>query len=135
MIDLIPIFKKFSSGTIIYSTIYGNIKFERISNNSIFPIVCNVFGQSVIFTKFGQFDNNPQGECILFPTINNRSWDNYIYIPIGSIVAYKQSTHSSNWALGLYNGNNEAYVIKDNEKLISKFKIIKLIDSITIKDI
>ena len=78
-IDLTKILKDCPKGTKFYSTIYGEVEFDKIKKESEYPIV--------IITKhgnnsdiksdgryYGEYDD---GECTLFPSKDQRDWNKF----------------------------------------------------------
>ena len=78
-IDLTKILKDCPKGTKFYSTIYGEVEFDKIKKESEYPIV--------IITKhgnnsdiksdgryYGEYDD---GECTLFPSKDQRDWSKF----------------------------------------------------------
>lgn len=78
-IDLTKILKNCPKGTKFYSTIYGEVEFDKIKKESEYPIV--------IITKhgnnsdiksdgryYGEYDD---GECTLFPSKDQRDWSKF----------------------------------------------------------
>ena len=82
-LDLIKILKGCPEGTKFYSTIYGDVCFIRISYSSSYPIellgCTNTFKRSidVYTTKEGLDKHNFNGECILFPSKDQRDWSKF----------------------------------------------------------
>ena len=78
-IDLTKILKDCPKGWKFYSTLYGEVEFEKIKKDSEYPIV--------IITKhgnnsdiksdgryYGEYDD---GECTLFPSKDQRDWSKF----------------------------------------------------------
>ena len=78
-IDLTKILKDCPKGAKFYSTLYGEVEFEKIKKESEYPIV--------IITKhgnnsdiksdgryYGEYDD---GECTLFPSKDQRDWGKF----------------------------------------------------------
>lgn len=78
-IDLTKILKDCPKGWKFYSTIYGEVEFDKIKKESAYPIV--------IITKhgnnsdiksdgryYGEYDD---GECTLFPSKDQRDWNKF----------------------------------------------------------
>lgn len=78
-IDLTKILKNCPKGTKFYSTLYGEVEFDKIKKESEYPIV--------IITKhgnnsdiksdgryYGEYDD---GECTLFPSKDQRDWSKF----------------------------------------------------------
>lgn len=80
MEDLREILKDVPKGTKLYSTTHGDIYLEEIkANDSTYPIICyhNDFLGHFCFTKEGKHSQHGNGECILFPSKENRDWNKF----------------------------------------------------------
>ena len=91
-LDLIKILKDCPKGTKLYSPLFGEVEFESI-DLSLYDMgksnaVRANFGQPVVvrvgschyeyFTADGRYDVEiNQQECMLFPSKENRTWDNF----------------------------------------------------------
>ena len=78
-IDLTKILKNCPGNTKLYSSIYGEVLFRNINENNVeYPvIVYSSFYDSVIsFTREGRYANT-LGECILFPSKEQRDWNKF----------------------------------------------------------
>lgn len=60
-------------GTKLWSPIYGECEFIEVSDN--FHIVCNNYTGRWVFLPDGKFA--PNGECMLFPSKENRDWSTF----------------------------------------------------------
>ena len=78
-LDLCEILKDCSNGTKLYCTFLGDVLFSKIENNKIIVhIRCVVY----YFYSDGTF--NPKGECVLFPSKEQRDWSKF-RIPINKL--------------------------------------------------
>ena len=78
-IDLIKILKDCPKGWKFYSTLYGEVEFDKIKKESEYPIV--------IITKHGNnsdiksdgryYGDYDDGECTLFPSKDQRDWGKF----------------------------------------------------------
>ena len=78
--DLTKILKDCPAGTKLYSTIFGDVKFSHIFKDSDCPIVLHTYKGGVTFvTKHGRhnIDYENQGECVLFPSKDQRDWSKF----------------------------------------------------------
>ena len=78
-IDLTKILKDCPKGWKFYSTIYGEVEFNKIKKESEYPIVIitNHGNNSKIKSDgkyFGEYDD---GECTLFPSKDQRDWSKF----------------------------------------------------------
>lgn len=77
-IDLTKILKDCPKGTKLYSTIYGDVKFELIDEHKPHPIITRVGDDlKVCFTADGKMYSFYDGECILFPSREQRDWSEF----------------------------------------------------------
>ena len=71
-LNLCEILKDCSNGTKLYCTFLGDVLFSKIENNKIIVhIRCVVY----YFYSDGTF--NPKGECVLFPSKEQRDWSKF----------------------------------------------------------
>ena len=77
-LNLVEIFKDCREGTKLYSQVLGEVDFVRISNDDIsFPIRVRVRYGMYTFSSQGRFCNIEQGECLLFPSKDQRDWSKF----------------------------------------------------------
>lgn len=80
-LDLTKILKDCPKGTKLYSLISGEVEFIRIDNSFKYPIrvkISHPEGSILDYTKEGRFFiDNPNGECLLFPSKENRDWSTF----------------------------------------------------------
>ena len=76
-INLCEILKDTPKGTLLYSPLIGEVKFDEINNLSNFPVqVIDKKGGKFEFTQQGTFSLS-KGECLLFPSKDQRDWSKY----------------------------------------------------------
>lgn len=78
-IDLIEILKDCPQGTKLYSTIVGDVRFVGINKGDAYPIdVESCFStKRKSFTKQGLYYKDEPGECLLFPSKEQRDWSKF----------------------------------------------------------
>ena len=77
-LNLVEILKDCPKGTKLYSPLFGEVEFVKIGNASdIYPIVINATGDYYVFTQQGKFNYKKQGECVLFPSKEQRDWSKF----------------------------------------------------------
>ena len=77
-IDLTKILKNCPVGTKLYSPIYGEIYFEEMRSNGKYPIITITKSiNAATFTKEGFYYADEDGECILFPSKEQRDWNKF----------------------------------------------------------
>ena len=77
-IDLTKILKNCPAGTKLYSPIYGEIYFEEIRSNDRYPIsTITKSNYTATFTKEGFHYVDEEGECVLFPSKEQRDWNKF----------------------------------------------------------
>ena len=77
-IDLTKILKDCPKGTKLYSSNFGEVEFQQIGINNEYPIIvelkkCDFEG----FTPDGKLFSNHNGECVLFPSKDQRDWSKF----------------------------------------------------------
>ena len=82
-LNLAEILKDCPKGTKLYSTIHGEVEFEKIIVDDDYPIKykfqdsrCNyIYAASVSIE--GKYSISQKGECILFPSKDQRDWSKF----------------------------------------------------------
>ena len=77
-IDLTEILKDCPKGTKFYTSIFGEVEFDGINYHTIYPInirVCE--NKTELLTADGKLYEYFDGECILFPSREQRSWSKF----------------------------------------------------------
>lgn len=76
--NIAEILKDCPERTKLYSPIYGEVSYLYIDNNSNYPIVAESDADcTVSFALDGRLDANYDGECMLFPSKENRDWSTF----------------------------------------------------------
>lgn len=108
------------NGTELYSPVYGKVTLEEIINNGQYPIkVITDDGYIRFYTKEGKlFDNRPDGECVLFPSKEQRDWNKFninqpeIVLPSRDIEQnYKRIPFNVELAKKIVNGEFEGRIV------------------------
>ena len=83
-LDLVEILKDCPQGTKLYSTVYGEVELEKIKDNSNYPIVVMINLNRIVkeenlvsFTFDGRLFEEFDGECVLFPSREERDWSKF----------------------------------------------------------
>ena len=83
-IDLTKILEGCPKGTELYSSVYGKVRFEGISNSDFNPIEIKFLNKftnpslvSAFFAKDGRCSSSYDGECTLFPVKDQRDWSKF----------------------------------------------------------
>lgn len=76
-LNLVEILKDCPEGTKLYSPVFGEVEFESV-NDIIGPIVVTTnTGNAECFTADGKMYNYYNGECLLFPSKEQRDWSKF----------------------------------------------------------
>ena len=76
-LNLVEILKDCKKGTKLYSTVFGEVELDSIDVVSSHPI-CVVFPSGDdSFTKDGKMFDGCDGECVLFPSKEQRDWSKF----------------------------------------------------------
>ena len=79
-LDLTKILQGCPKGTKFYNSIYGEVRFERIVEGVSYPIIlsiCNDSCNTINVTKKGLHYQDFNGECVLFPSKDQRDWSKF----------------------------------------------------------
>ena len=79
-IDLIKILKDCPEDTKFYTSVYGEVLFTKIdkdNNNYPIRVYVNILGHTINLTRNGHFISTVDGECILFPSKDQRDWSKF----------------------------------------------------------
>lgn len=101
--------KHCKKGTKLYSPIFGEVEFDGIENNAIYVNTTVNDDEKVRmpFESNGQFYScYPNGECLLFPSKDNRDWNSFRVLEEGHRVMVSDNANS--WSLRLYVVDNKA---------------------------
>lgn len=115
--NIAEILKDCPEGTKLYSPIYGEVRYLYIDNNSNYPIVAESNADcTVSFTLDGLLDGNYDGECMLFPSKENRDWSTfktpkkeYNFKPFDKVLV--RDNDKDPWNINLF-----SYINKNNDK-------------------
>lgn len=81
-LNLVEILKNCPKGTKLYSTIYGEVEFDRTVDSLLYPIIykfyhdCGKEGMDSV-TVDGKYATSVNGECTLFPSKEQRDWSKF----------------------------------------------------------
>ena len=93
MINVAEKLKGCPKGTKLYSPLFGEVELVRIDmENSRFPIIVRVLDDrspfnNVTFTAEGKWYSIEQSECLLFPSKDNRDWNNF-NLPVNTLKPF-----------------------------------------------
>ena len=76
-IDLTKILKDCPKGTKLYSPIFGEVDFIKICNGMDYPIITKSGAYNPNFTDLGLYYADRDGECLLFPSKDQRDWSKF----------------------------------------------------------
>jgi hypothetical protein len=111
--DLTKILKNVPQETKLYSTIHGYVTLYCIDEDEIerYPILCITDSNFMFsFTKEGKYYNEYDGECILFPSKENRNWSKFIIdLPKLTICFCFNDDDSSSKVIRFYNAKGEVF--------------------------
>ena len=80
-LNLVEILKDCPQGTKLYSTVFGEVKFDRIDTILSHPIVVRIGriedDHTETFAADGRLYSYHNGECVLFPSKDQRDWSKF----------------------------------------------------------
>ena len=80
-LDIIEILEDCPQGTKLYSTVFGDVEFDRIDTILSHPIVVRIGriedDHTETFAADGRLYSYHNGECVLFPSKEERDWSKF----------------------------------------------------------
>lgn len=77
-IDLTKILKNCPKGWEFHSSIYGKVRFEEMRKYKEYPVLAlRSNGVLASFSREGKCDDDPDSECCLFPSKEQRDWSKF----------------------------------------------------------
>ena len=77
-LDLIKILKDCPEGTKLYSPIFGDVELVEVHNDGNYPIEVRLSNNALdSFSNDGRIFIDYDGECMLFPSREERNWDKF----------------------------------------------------------
>lgn len=78
-LNLVEILKDCPKGTKLYSSVFGSVELDHVNIRSKYPIVLRLKGREWYesLTSEGKFDIEYDGECVLFPSREERDWSKF----------------------------------------------------------
>lgn len=77
-LNLVEILKDCPKGTKLYSPVFGDVDFMKINDyDEVYFIMVEVEEKIFSFTSQGRLYNIGQGECLLFPSKDQRDWSKF----------------------------------------------------------
>lgn len=115
-IDLTKILKDCPKGWEFYSSVFGDVKFERIDDCKFSrPIIVKICDNNYVerLSTYGKLYANYNGECVLFPSRDQRDWSKFTapwykkekfdpktLCPFDKVLA--RDTHDSEWGCDFF---------------------------------
>lgn len=77
-LNLVEILKDCPKGTKLYSTMFEEVEFERLKDGSNYPVIVKLKNEQFEnFTSTGKWTESFGGECVLFPSKDQRDWSKF----------------------------------------------------------
>lgn len=83
-LNLVEILKNCPKGTKLYSPLFGEVEFQCVTGGATFPVTFPITvsmkdGNTYNFTLEGRAYTKYEGECLLFPSKDQRDWSKFKY--------------------------------------------------------
>ena len=78
-LNLVEILKDCPKGTKLYSSVFGEVELDHIDTSANYPIIIRLKGEEghESLTSEGKMFVDYDGECVLFPSRENRDWSKF----------------------------------------------------------
>ena len=78
-LDLVEILKDCPKDMKLYSTIHGEVALNYVNSERVLYPICVSWGDGLAsFTQNGRFYTTGDGECVLFPSKDQRDWYKFV---------------------------------------------------------
>lgn len=78
MLDLVEILKNCPKGTKLYSMAHGEVTLNYVGTEDANYPISVIWGDGTAsFTRYGRYSIESDGECILFPSKDQRDWSKF----------------------------------------------------------
>lgn len=115
-LNLVEILKDCPEGTKLYSTVLGEVKLCTVNCDNIYPIcVKDNIGNTGWLTSDGKFIEKFDGECVLFPSREERDWSKFkpkqpkfdpkTLMPFDKVLV--RDANNREWTAMLFSHNNK----------------------------
>ena len=121
-LNLVEILKDCPSGTKLYSPVSGEVNFVIVNMDDEYPIKVETEYAIYSFTSQGKLNNLSRGECLLFPSQDQRDWSKFkpkqpkfdpkTLQPFDKILA--RNGHSEIWNCDIFSNINDNEPYKYN---------------------
>ena len=76
-LNLVEILKDCPKGTKLYTSVWGEVIFDRILDGGIYTIKIDTVSGYYLLTKKGCYTKSCDAECIIFPSKDQRDWSKF----------------------------------------------------------
>lgn len=76
-LNLVEILKDCPKGTKLYSCLHGEVEFCKLIEGCYSISVATIRNEIHLFTSDGRYERFYDGECMLFPSKDNRDWSTF----------------------------------------------------------
>lgn len=114
-VDIAEKLKDAPVGTELYCTILGKVKLVHVDlSRKDYPIKVKIDRMDCtndeILTRYGKlYMDQPDSECILFPSKENRDWSRFDTIPVDTPCMVNNSNNDNEWLLRYYAINGRLF--------------------------
>lgn len=115
-INLVEILKDCPEGTILYSTVFGEVTLKTVKTDGrSSPIeICTETDSVETYMANGKLYNNDSAECTLFPSKDQRDWNNFQgpvkhkkFKPFEKVLVIEYEDGLYAWTVAFYSHWNE----------------------------
>lgn len=113
--NIAEILKDAPKGTKLFSPLFGEVKLESVSDDII---EVRIEGAVTTFYKDGRYYRSYfNGECLLFPSKDERNWDNVYFLKDKALVMVSDDGYD--WRLRNFRDNHAAYLLDESGNTVT----------------
>lgn len=113
--NIAEILKNAPKGTKLYSPLFGEVELKSVDDD---VIEVRIEDSLSTFYKDGRFYRNySSGECLLFPSKDERNWDNVYFLKDKAPVMVSDDGYD--WRLRNFRDNHTAYLLDESGNIVT----------------
>ena len=113
--NIAEILKDAPKGTKLYSPLFGEVKLQSVSDAMIEVRVGE--STSTFYNDGRYYKGYPSGECLLFPSKDERNWDNVYFLKDKAPVMVSDDGYD--WRLRNFRDNHAAYLLDEGGNIVT----------------
>lgn len=113
--NIAEILKDAPKGTKLFSPLFGEVELKSVSD-VIIEVKVGI-SVSTFYNDGRYYKDYPSGECLLFPSKDERNWDNVYFLKDKALVMVSDDGYD--WRLRNFRDNHAAYLLDESGNTVT----------------